>query len=220
MNRLAMVNRVLSNVSCPFADTTADPDEEVLRAVFSCETAFRDVMMMGKWVFNRDYRNADSWDNEDATLEGLTDIVSVLWEHEQDNIPIRTWVPDTYADNFYRQAVQAMSDSITHPLYYAQVTSTLFKVNPYPDTVERQERLWFYGYYERSFPSADMDDTDIPVDVEELVIRRASYLMAVRHLTDLNLASFFNGEYEQMLHQIRNRYLAIPMRSRNMYRSV
>lgn len=93
-------------------------------------------------------------------------------------------------------------------------------VNPYPTTTESKERVIFSSVLYISAPTIDSGHFDVPDLYLPLIEKRASVLMAERHLDDPNAIQYLDTEYMRSLTQARARQTRTPTTGYNMFRQL
>jgi hypothetical protein len=102
--------------------------------------------------------------------------------------------------------------------HFAKVDDLTFWINPYPNDLESQARVRFWIQDSIAVPTVASDVfANVPERMIALFVKKLSYHLATRHLGDFNLASAFQGEFEQLVQSYRNREAGNTNRSLNMY---
>lgn len=190
--------------------TTGDRLKDVFRQ------ALRDVEALHTWDWLYNQIPAVSWTQDEAYLGDIQRLFTVSCGDTSSGYRELNWVDFTDYD---KQPITSYSGKGDNAMWYTMTSNGKVKVNPYPLDSQAQQRIRFYVLQTLTMPS--QDSSTFPVIPERfipLVVKRASYLMALRHLDDTTGAAYFNNEYEILTQQYRNNERKAPTQQLNMYR--
>lgn len=187
-----------------------------LRDVF--RQALRDVEAIHTWDWLYSSINAISWTADTANVGDIQRLFRVsigddlsgrreLHYLDPDEYAIRPLVAYTGANSGYYGGT------------YTYKSNGRVGLNPYPSDLLSQSRVRFDVLATLPVPtSGDAVFSTIPERYLSLVVKRACYLMALRHLDDTSSASYFNSEYEQLTQQYRSNERKTPIKEVNMFK--
>ena len=185
-----------------------------LRDVF--RQALRDVESIHSWDWLYDSMLALSWS---AGTAYLGDIQRLLRVTIGDNTSGRRELVYLDPDEFERRPNDTYSGTNNTALTYTYKSNGYVSLNPYPTDSVSQSRVTFSVIKTLTVPvNGDDIFSVIPERYMSLVVKRASYLMALRHLDDTNSASYFQSEYEQLTQQYRTNERKVPVTKVNMFK--
>lgn len=210
---LQIVNKVLLNVG--ERQVTAFTSPTALKALYAVEEALREIENLDDWSWTRQEVTATSWVNEVATLPLFQRIHQVTY---QVSATTRRELVFLDKQSFNLTDLQPFGSTSDVGRYYTIIDDNTLAVNPYPTTAP--SRLLFKFLVTTPLVISLLPTSTLPVPERLilLVTKLASYLMAVRHLDDTNIARNFRSEFEAQLVMIRTRESLTPSRGTNMYR--
>lgn len=187
-----------------------------LRDVF--RQALRDVEAIHTWDWLYSSINAISWTADTADLGDIQRLFRVsIGDDLTGRRELKYLDPDEYA---IRPLVAYTSASLSGGAYTYKSNGKV-GLNPYPNNLLSQSRIRFDILATLTVPtSGDAVFSTIPERYLSLVVKRACYLMALRHLDDTSSASYFNSEYEQLTQQYRSNERKTPVKEVNMFKRV
>lgn len=213
---LQIVNKVLLNVGERQVNSFQSPI--ALKALNSVEEALREIENLDDWSWTREVVTASSWSNEIATLPVFSRIHDVYFVSPSFKSAL------TFIDNVefalstnYAFTVDTIPNTFAR--YYTINNDSTVSVLPYPNDTTTRGYVKFVISSSLSIPQNTTDTLPLPERYVVLVIKLASYNMAVRHLEDTNLARSFRSEFEASLAMLRNRGNLVPTSGHNLYRS-
>ena len=185
-----------------------------LRDVF--KQAIRDVEAIHTWDWLYDSVPAITWLLDTATLPEYQKVFSVAIGDTQTGYRELQYLTGDVYNRLPRTAYTGTGHNASH---YTLIGDSQVKINPYPTDSVSQQRVQFNILRTLSLPVLGTDVFPIiPERYIALLVKRASYLMALRHLDDAQAAGYFNSEYELLTQQYRNNERNTPNRQQNMYR--
>jgi len=211
---LQNANEVLRSIGerplLQLSGTTADRLRDVFRQ------ALRDVEALHTWDWLYAQVPAISWSQDEANLGDIQRLFTVSVGDTTQGYRELQWMDFTDYD---KNPITGYTGTDDEARVYTMSSNSRVKLNPYPSDSTAQARVRFYVLQTLTLPSGD-DSTFalIPERYMPLVVKRASYLMALRHLDDTATAAYFNNEYEILTQQYRNNERKAPTQQLNMYR--
>lgn len=210
---LLAVNRVLLDVGERQVNVISSPAARKAQAYL--QEAFQDVQTFGDWSWQLGFLTADSWDDEKATYAGLKRVRAARFFNDQVYIEI------TYTDSssFYRfEELRGFTDRADCPNYFTILSNDTLAFNPYPTDLDGQVRITIQGYRQFDPPQLPTDTFMCPEEYIYMIIKRAVYMMLLRHLGELNEASAMAAEFNQKLQYMLSKDKATVTRGTNMFR--
>lgn len=210
---LTAVNRVLLDVGERQVNVISSPAARKAQAYL--QEAFQDVSSFMDWSWELDFITADSWDVEKATYSGLKRVRAVRWFNDTVYFEI------TYTDpsSFYRfEELLGFTDISNCPNYYTILNNDTLAFNPYPTDLAGQVRITVQGYRQFDPPSLPTDVFMCPEEYIFMIIKRAVYMMLVRHLGELNESQALAQEFQQKLQFMASKDKLTASRGTNMFR--
>lgn len=193
--RLEFINDLLLGVSeREVASTTTGLTPTVRKALKSMETAHMDVCTTYDWNWLQKTGPATAWVGNVATVGDMLRLKGVTWDGNM-SIPS---IP-------YEQHVVEPVTLFTCPSYFAQLSDNEFIFQPAPVTVDERARLAFVYVRNPVLPVLDADTFQMPERFLELVLKKATYYMFLRHVHDKGSAAYVQGEYEAQLDSLLSR---------------
>lgn len=190
--------------------TTADRLRDVFRQ------ALRDVEAIHTWDWLYASINAVSWSGDVANVG---DIQRLFRVSIGDDVTGRRELVYADPDQYAVKPLIAYTGLRNDAGMYTYKSNGRVGLNPYPADIVAQSRVRFDVLATLTVPtSGDAVFPTIPERYLSLVVKRACYLMALRHLDDSSTASYFNSEYEQLTQQYRNNERKTPVQAVNMFR--
>ncbi len=190
--------------------TTADRLRDVFRQ------ALRDVEALHTWDWLYAQIPAISWSQDEAYLGDIQRLFTVSVGDKTNGYRELMWVDFTDYD---QQPITSYTGTSDNARTYTMTSNGRVKLNPYPSDSTAQARVRFYVLQTLTLPTSDDGVFAlIPERYMPLLVKRASYLMALRHLDDTATAAYFNNEYEILTQQYRNNERKVPVQQLNMYR--
>lgn len=213
---LQVVNKILLNVG--ERQVTSFQSPIALKALNSVEEALREIENLDDWSWTRQVVTATSWNNEVATLPVFSRIHDVYFVSSSFKSALTFIDSVEFAlSNNYPFTVDTVPN--TFGRYYTINNDSTVSVLPYPNDSTTRSYIKFVISSSLTIPTLTTDTLPLPERYVVLVIKLASYNMAVRHLEDPNIARNFRSEFEASLAMLRNRGNLIPTSGHNMYRS-
>ena len=210
---LLAVNRVLLDVGERQVNVISSPAARKAKAYL--QEAFQDVQTFGDWSWQFGFFTADSWDVEKATYPGLKRVRAARFFNDHVYIEI------TYTDpsSFYRfEELTGFTDRANCPNYFTILSNDTLAYNPYPTDLDGQVRISIQGYKQFDPPELPTDKFECPEEYVFMIIKRAVYMMLVRHLGELNEAQAMGAEFNQKLQYMLSKDKATVTRGTNMFR--
>lgn len=213
-NLITAVNRVLRDVGERQVSVISSPVS--LKAQDYLRDAVRDLMLSNDWEWQRDRITAQSWANESAFLGTLVRVRGVAWGADSTGYLDIPWEPER---NFDLKALQAYDSTQTslRPTSYTWRQYNQVRLNPYPTDSASRAQVVFYVVRDLTPPTNATDFFPVPEDMMPILLKRALYLMQVRHLDDQQAAGVLDKEFKEMLNLARQKYIAAPTGGYNMY---
>jgi hypothetical protein len=147
-----------------------------------------------------------------ATIENMQRLKSVYYREQYSDYQLRY---EPYG------AMRRRSLYVGKPHTYSVIDESQVAVLPYPNTVDTQNAVLFDVVLWVDLPINDGDSfAYLPVAFVDLLIKRASGMLATQHNNDLSLAQVFNTEFEALAQRLRDRYRNTPSDGLNMYRGI
>ena len=210
---LLAVNRVLLDVGERQVNVISSPAARKAKAYL--QEAFQDVQTFGDWSWQFGFLTADSWDVEKATYSGLKRVRAARFFN--DNV----YREITYTDpsSFYRfEQLTGFTDDSNCPNYFTILSNDTLAFNPYPTDLDGQVRITIQGYKQFDPPELTTDKFMCPEEYVYMIIKRAVYMMLLRHLGELNEADVMSQEFTQKLQYMLSKDKATVTRGTNMFR--
>lgn len=178
-------------------------------------TAFLDVCLLDDWSWLVTRRNADSWLGNKAILNNRRRFYELTYQTAPGQP--HTKIPYVFPEKFDNEVITSYSVSGSYPIKYTLDSELHVLMTPYPTTPDEQSKVWFKTAESPQAPIGTTDLFPMPERFVDLVKRRALYLMAIRHLDDMQAASIYQGEYEQMAQRLRDTERRHTVGELNMY---
>ena len=210
---LLAVNRVLLDVGERQVNVISSPAARKAKAYL--QEAFQDVQTFGDWSWQFGFLTADSWDVEKATYSGLKRVRAARFFNDS------VYREITYTDpsSFYRfRELTSFTDKADCPQYFTILSNDTLAFNPYPTDLDGQVRITIQGYKQFDPPELPTDVFMCPEEYVYMIIKRAVYMMLVRHLGELNEAQAMAAEFNQKLQYMLSKDKATVTRGTNMFR--
>lgn len=199
MNLLDFVNRVLQKIG----------EEEVTsvlqnRTASECAQVCRDSVVQvaqhfSTWPWLHRVLAADSWNDEEATLDG-----NVLTVYRVRDLGSKREVRYITEDQYYRQELSSYTGTIGGSESYT-IIGDKFYFNPYPNDSDSRQNIRFDVSIIPVLPTTDTGVIDVPVRDELLLIYRAAADLCVEHLRDGELAQAYDRKFLSYLTQAKTR---------------
>lgn len=157
------------------------------------------------WNELRDVINASSWSGDSATLPTtVSRIQGVNWYSSPDGLPESTYdyarlaIEFTTLDTYLRYPLTPYTNSAQNrPRWYTIVDVNTVRVNPYPNDATEQGKITFDVYKLLELPTLDSDVFSCSDQLLNVVQHKAASLMAIKFLSDYNLAKVFDEKSEK-----------------------
>lgn len=186
------------------------------RVYDAIKQACRDIETLHTWDWLGNTIIASSWSTNVATTVPTQRIITVSVGSPTTGFREIPSVPEFVIDHAPIKAYTGVSDQAT---CYSMVGDNKFKFAPYPNDANSRGRIRFYVQVPINIPVLDNDVfSNVPDRYITLIEKKASHLMCVRYLDDMNAASYFQQEFEQLVQQYRNMERGTPVRGTNIYR--
>ena len=212
---LQVVNKILLNVG--ERQVTSFQSPVALKALNSIEEALREIENLDDWSWTREVVTATSWVNEVATLPTFTRIHDIYFVSSSFKTALTFIDSVEFAlSNVYPFTIDNVPNTFSR--YYTINNDSTVSVQPYPNDTTTRSYVKFVISSSLSIPQLITDTLPLPERYVVLVIKLASYNMAVRHLEDTNVARNFRSEFEASLAMLRSRGNLIPTSGHSMYR--
>lgn len=195
---LQAVNRVLLNLNeRPIPDTTTLIGQKTVQAL---ETALNDISEAQDWQFSEERLSSVTWSGNEVTLPDTVQRVEEVSYNSGTFGDIR--ILYVHPDNFTRYPSNSYSTG-GRPIYWTHKDYNVVKVTPYPTSPTEQSKIFFRVQNRLTIPASDNATFGIPEQFISLLVRKASSLMARRHLEDEQLARAYEAEYLESLAQLK-----------------
>lgn len=209
------VNRALLDVGERIVTVLSSPAAR--KATAYCQEAFQDVQTFHDWSWQLDFFSATSWDEEKAVFDNIKRIRSVQFENDRKRVN----VPYIDPPSFYEiQELTSFTDDSATPCNFTIIQEDTIALNPYPTDVAGRARIKIYGYRNFDPPALPDEVFDCPEYFMPLIIKRAVYMLLLRHLGELNEADFMSREFATKLNFMRTQDKATTTRGVNMYKNL
>lgn len=212
---LQLVNRVLLDVG--ERQVTSIASSTSLKAKAYIQDAFNDIQMFHNWEWLNVSSGVSAFTNEATTAENLRRIRTVFWNNGTTFVSI-PWIP--YEDFVSRELV-AMDNTLPPaeviPEVYTILDDTTILFNPYPTTENQRNAIKIDGIKYITSPENDLDIITLPDRYVNTLIKRAVYMMLIRHLGELDSAQSMNFEFETVMQRFRDQENRTPMKGTSMY---
>ncbi len=205
---LSLINQALLNIGERQVTSLTTPTAQL--AFNSLLEALRDIETIHRWEWLYDTIPAVSWTNEVADLGSIQQLHSVSVGDSSTGYRQLEYVKP--------QDFDVLPLSTGTPRYYTQTGYGEYKLNPYPVSSTDRAKVRFYVTRSIPLPVLETDDVQAPQRFDQLIIKRLSYLLALRHLDDAQTAAQFNGEFESLTQRYRDRERKVPTTKPSMYR--
>lgn len=177
--------------------------------------ALRDVEAMNTWDFLLVSASALSWNGNAATLPTYQRLFTVSVGDTTKGFKDLQYVTPAQFD---RLPVTPYTGTADKADYYT-LRSSGVQFSTYPNDVTAQGRVRFTYQEPLTLPSSDLSVfPNLPEKYVPLLVKKVSYLMAIRYLDDPQSASYFQQEFEQLTQQYRNYERKVPVTNPSMYR--
>lgn len=211
------INRVLLDIGERQVTTVSNPASRKAKAFL--QDAYRDMQEFHDWSWSYHDFTASSWSNDEATYSGLKRVRRVLWDSGDTNP--KTLIPFVSNDLYERYQLESFNDTDDpnkQPLRFTIIDDDTLLFNPYPTDATSRGKIvvWGYEYFE---PPSFADDTfSMPERFMSILIKRAVYMMLLRHLGDLQAAQYHEGEFATLLNYQKSKEFRTPTGGVNMHR--
>ena len=186
--RFDIVNRVLRMVGERPVELT-DSSSTITKCEEAIKNALSDIQGLADWTFLRVFTGADSWNNEEATLERCNKLYHISYTYPVGGSYV---IPQIQTVDFYRYGFTSFpSSGQSYPSYFAVKDDKVYLFNPYPETVEDRARVVFHYQVNLEFPSLPGGFFNMPERFISLLCYKAAYHMALTHLADMESANSF-----------------------------
>jgi hypothetical protein len=210
---LQVVNKVLLNVG--ERQVTAFTSPTALKALNAVEEALREIENLDDWSWTRSEVTASSWSNEVATLPTFQRIHQVTYQVDTNS---RREVSFIDKQSFNLTSLRAFNSTQDVGSYYTIIDDNTIALNPYPTDATTRGNFKFLVSLPLVIGLLPASVLPVPERLILMVVKLASYLMAVRHLDDTNIAKNFRSEFEAVLSMVRSRETLLPTRGTNMFK--
>jgi len=213
---LQAVNRVLLDVGERQVSNFATP--AAAKAAAYLKDSFTDMQNFHDWEWTRAVLSATSWSLDSATFTNLRRIQNVVWNLDNAGKRVIPHCDLLGYDQYSIESFDSIISTSTRPHRWTQYTEDTIKINPYPIDATGQGRLKINGYQYLTPPENASDTFQCPERFIPTVIKRAVYMMTLRHLGDLQTAQLLEGEFERQLFIFRNKEALVSTKGTNMWR--
>lgn len=210
---LEVMNQVLLNIGERKVSSITSPTGQLVYNVLN-ET-IRDIESVHRWDWLYNYVPAISWSNETAFLDNIRTLHDI--QVGSSTTGYRN-LHFTTPQDFDARPLTSYTGKQDSALWFSYTGDNEVRLNPYPVDSESRSRVRFYVTKALTLTESISDEFPIPERFIPLVLKRASQLMASRHLDDNTSARSFGNEYEMMVQMYRNTERRVSTRQLNMYR--
>lgn len=210
---LQVINQTLLNIGERSVTGITTPTGQL--AFNALSEALRDLETVHRWDWLYDYLPAVSWVAETATLDNIRTLQTVQLGSSSDGFRELHYVTPS---EFDARPLTPYTGKTDAALYYTITGNNEVRINPYPSDSESRSRVRFYATRALYLPNDITSVLTIPDRFIPLLVKRASYLMALRHLDDESAARAFNMEFQELAQRYRDGERKIPTKGLNMYR--
>jgi hypothetical protein len=216
-NLLEAVNRVLLDVGERQVTTITNSASRKAKAYL--QDAFRDMQDFHDWSWSYREFTAVSWDNEKAAYGKLKRVREVYWDTGSNNPRTRIdYVPVSTFELYSLESFNSTDNPNSKPLRYCILDEDTLKFNPYPTDVNAQTQIVVFGYEFFDPPETNDEKFDMPERFVSILVKRAVYMMLLRHLGDFNAAQLHQGEFELQLKYQKDKEFKMPTGGISMHR--
>lgn len=215
-NLLQAVNRVLLDVG--ERQVTSFTSPAARKALSYLQDAFNDLQMFHQWEWLHGTVVLEGWNGNKAEARNVRRIKNLFYNTATRRQPV-IYVNRLQFDRFHNSSGKAFddTDTITVPQYYTITNETDVLLSPYPTGSVNRAKVEVDAIKYLTPPSLETETFDIPERFMTPLYKRACYMMALRHLGDVNMASAFQAEFEQAINQFRTQENKVPPEGTNMY---
>lgn len=210
---LQAINQTLLNIGERSVNGITSPTGQL--AFNALSEALRDLETVHRWDWLYDYLPAVSWTGETATLDNIRTLQTVQVGSAANGFRELQYVTPQEFDMRALTAYTGTNDSAT---WYTITGNNEVRLNPYPNDSESRSRVRFYVTRALTIPNDISSVLPVPDRFVALLVKRASYLMALRHLDDSTSARAFNSEFQELAQRYRDTERKVSTRGMNMYR--
>jgi hypothetical protein len=208
-------NRVLLDVGeRSVTSLTSTPAARKAKAYL--QDAFNDLQMFHNWEWAYALIPLNSFTNEQTTIDNCRRIRNVYWDNGTRSFPIK-YVP---LSTFLQRDIYGFDsgdEPATRPTIWARVDEATLRFHPYPTDEDGRDSIRVEGIKYFPSPQGEGDSFPCPERFMPIIIKRASYMMYMRHLGDLNMAQYLEGEYMRLVQSFREQETITPTRAGNMF---
>lgn len=215
-NLLQAVNRLLLDIGERQVTSFTSPASRKAKAYL--QDAFNDIQMFHQWEWLNGQTSLQDWNGDRAEIRDARRIRNLYYDSGGYRYPIAHI--DSALFNARSNAYGGnggYSDSGSRPLWYTIVNECCVRVLPYPTTVENQIKIVADVVWHLSPPENETDKFPFPERFMTPLYKRAAYMMALRHLGDMNLAQMFQAEFDTIMLSYRTQENRQPTGGSNMY---
>lgn len=210
---LQAINQTLLNIGERSVNGITSPTGQL--AFNALSEALRDLETVHRWDWLYDYLPAVSWTAETAMLDNIRTLQTVQVGSATNGFRELQYVTPQEFDMRPLTAYTGVNDAAT---WYTITGNNEVRLNPYPDDSESRSRVRFYVTRALTIPNDISSILPVPDRFVALLVKRASYLMALRHLDDTTSARAFNSEFQELAQRYRDTERKVSTRGMNMYR--
>lgn len=214
-NLLGAVNHVLHDIGERQVTAIASPISRQVQA--AVQESVSEIATLDDWEWARSLTTATSWVNETATITNALRVHGVSYGDTTNGFRDLSFLDWRVFDSKPLQTFSTTLDNSGRK-YFTITSPGQVKVSPYPTDLTTQNKFRFYITTDLVPPALATSFFPIPERAMLLVYKRASYLMAIRHLGDPALAAQYNSEFEAHVQRMRGRERNAPTAHTNMYR--
>jgi hypothetical protein len=215
-NLLQVVNKVLEN--CGERNVTALGSPLTTLVYNAIVDACHEVSVFSEWTFLKIFLPAQTWTIETAYLgDGIQAIHNVLSGDTATGYKSLVFLQ---SDAFNTIPLTPTTDTQLYSARYYMVTGfNLVRVNPYPTQTIGQSQILFDVTTTILPPVQPTDLFPVPERFLPLIVAKATELVLVRHIADMNAAKAEGDRFMRMATLIMQRERGTVSGRQNLYKS-
>jgi hypothetical protein len=209
---ISLVNRVLQKCGENKVSSVLLNNVSELAAQVVNDSILAVAAENNRWPFLEKSLNADSWINEQASMDSRVAHVFSISHRPTDapSSPICYVSHETLLGMYNYEYAEG-----GRPTYYSEFAGK-FYFNPYPPSEDERNKIWFHCTFEPDTLVADDDELPWANSYILLLVTRAAMSFAMEHMNDASRGQQFAGEYQRMLMQLKHRYTDTKDTNRSM----
>jgi hypothetical protein len=165
--------------------------------------ALIEVSTSAAWNSLRETVTAASWSGDRATLtETVYRVQGVNWYSSPTGSPASTYDYPRYPiefitmDEYLKFPLVPYTGATNRPQYWTLQNHYITRVNPYPNDATERGKITFDVFKVVAYPASDSTTFTCSDQFLNLVQYKASALLALKFLSDANMAQIFDGTYD------------------------